>query len=216
MEKAMRRSASLLTLMCLSSLFLLPASSATEGGPALPTVQGDQSDPASPGTQTAAGRTKPVFSDGPFRAIVQPRDEESEECGIDGMRLLVLEGTRALTFLDYCSAYVLGSARAVIDRRGRRYVLLERYEGRGTRATSGFLTVYEFNGQRDGYLNERATLLKDEPTGWEATSMFHYQVETPTGGGIVIHGAWTVDGEMRGWGRPPDRSRTLLALDTQG
>lgn len=198
--------------ICLSSiLFLLASCSASEASSVRPkTEERDQPQAVNSGEQ-AQDQANARNERAQLRVLTQWLRDGTDECGDDAMKLVVLEGERVMDVRDYCSAYALGGARAVTDARDRHYILLEHFEGRGTRATSGFLTIYEF----DRFLDERARLLMSEPVGREALSVFHYRLETPPNGGIIIKGPWTVDGEMRGWGNPPSRSRTLLEIDTE-
>jgi hypothetical protein len=200
----------------LSSLLLLLAGrSASEASAVQPQVVEQSGEPGDLGRAELPvanqGRARPAHVSGPLRAVVQWISEGNERCGDDAMRLVIMAGDKEVDSRDYCSAYALGRARLITDARDRHYVLLEHGVGRGTRATSWFLTIYEF----EDILDERARLLTDEPTGWQAMSTFHYDVDTPPNGGIVIRGPWTIDGEMGDWGAPPDRNRTLLALDTE-
>ena len=133
--------------------------------------------------------------------------------GGDAMRLVVFDGDRETATHSYCSAYSFGGARLISDARGNHFVLLEHGEGRGTRATNMYLTVFELNE----ILNERARLLIEEPAGIAADSIYQYRVESPPGGGIILTGAWTLNtADLSPYeaGFASHRSRQILEIDT--
>jgi hypothetical protein len=147
-----------------------------------------------------------------IRAIARS-DRDSPACGvIDGMQLVVLEGNREVSREYYCSAYSRGRASLVTDARGEHYVLLQYSEGRGTRATTDHLRIYRLS---DNDLDERADLEVRRAVGVSADQVYNYRAEAVPGGGLVVTGAWTIEGpryeidpEM------PDRRQTIIAVDT--
>ena len=148
---------------------------------------------------------------GPLRAMVRSEEENPEDCrNHEKMRLTVLDGTREVATRTYCSAYNLGEARVVTDATGKSYVLLQYGQGHGTRATTMYLTIYEFRN----FLDERARVPIQEPVGVEADIVYEYAIATPAGGGIVLDGSWQVRGQLRPGERAPVRRGTVLGIDT--
>ena len=148
---------------------------------------------------------------GQLRVVTESSERKVRDCGNhDEMSLAVFDGSRRIFTHDYCSAYGLGTSRLVTDTRGKHYILLEHYQGRGTRASSGYLTIYGFAGD----LDERARFLIRQPVDIDADLALEYGVHTPPGGGIIVSGPWTLFGELHIVAEAPDRSRTLVALDT--
>ena len=148
---------------------------------------------------------------GQLRAVVALSDHKLRDCLFtDTLQLSVFDGSRRVLRHVYCSAYGGGSARIVTDTRGKHYILLKHSQDRGTHATSGYLTIYTL---ADG-LDVRARLLISDPVGMDARSVYAYRVNTPQGGGMIVSGTWTLDRELRDGERAPERSRTVIALDT--
>ena|SRR5579872_6409068 len=65
----------------------------------------------------------------------------------DAMRLVVSDNGKQLDRLDFCSSYGRAKAEIATDGRGRRYVLVELGEGRGTNAVTTYLVAYRLNAE---------------------------------------------------------------------
>ena len=126
------------------------------------------------------------------------------------MRLSILNQNRVIYRYNYCSEYGLGRARMVTDTRGRHYVLLEHAEGRGTRATTTYLTIYRFTDD----LDERVRIPLEVPVGVQANSSYTYRLETPAGGGLILRGPWHLTGDLVPGEQASPSGRTALEIDT--
>ncbi len=60
----------------------------------------------------------------------------------DAMLLVIVDGGKELGREDFCAAYGRAKTEVVTDGRGQRYVLVEFGQGRGTNATTTYLSVY--------------------------------------------------------------------------
>jgi hypothetical protein len=128
----------------------------------------------------------------------------------DARVLQILRNGAVLLSQNYCSSYGKGRARLVTDQRGRRFVLLEYFEGHGTHASTGYLRVYELHGN---HLKDRGRLVKSEAIGIEADLVFDISVKTPPKGGITISARPRVDGKLRpGEAAPSARALSLSVI----
>ena len=141
-----------------------------------------------------------------------------ERCPVDTMRLTIRNPQEIVYEELYCSAYQGGGARLVADSRRRHFILLEHAEGRGTRATTHYLTVFRLdqNTYRSDLstLSERARLGIVEPIGFEAFFRRDYRVETPAGGGLRVVGRSRIDGDLRPDENAPAAESFDLSIDT--
>ena len=152
---------------------------------------------------------------GRWTAITEPDLRNRANCDYpDEARTLTLrEGRGRLVQERYCSAYGGGHTRVIVDARGDPYLLRTEGEGRGTRATTTYLTVYKYSEEE---LDERGRFIIDQPVDFHADSVFDYQAYTPSGGGLVISGPWRIDGELSDPRYAPARRRTTLEIDLAG
>jgi hypothetical protein len=120
-------------------------------------------------------------------ATIQPTgDDDPHNCGFQGdsVTLVVTQDTRPPVKYDFCSAYGISHILQVIkDRAGRTYILVQYYEGHGTRATSKYLEIYSLNG---GRLNARENELLEEPATFAADWVYTYNVALPAEGGLEL------------------------------
>jgi hypothetical protein len=160
-------------------------------------------------TTAVSGLAKP--DPGPLRAIFERAPKVLPDCPTgDEKTLRILQGDLEIYSHDFCSAYGHGEARLITDVRGRHYVLLEHFEGHGTRATSVYLTIYGFeNG-----LDQRGRFLIDEPIGFEANATFDYEAEPAPAGGITVSGRWVIQGNRRSDDMPLQRDSAVIEIDT--
>lgn len=125
----------------------------------------------------------------------------------DAKVLQILRNGVVLLRQGYCSAYGQGGARLITDQGGRRFVLLEYFEGHGTRASTGYLRVYELHGKQ---LKDRGRLVKSEPIGMEADLVFDMSVKTLPKGGIIISARPRIERNLRpGEAAPSTRAVSL-------
>jgi hypothetical protein len=150
---------------------------------------------------------------GPLTVTVREEPRDPLDCGFSGdaLVLAVSHERRLVDSVSFCSAYGISRARHLTDQRGDHFILLEHGEGHGTGATSYYLTVYRLAGVS---LDERARWLSEQSAGPSGASIYSYRVETPPGGGIIITGRWTLNGQNRADDPALSRQRTVVAIDT--
>lgn len=84
---------------------------------------------------------------------------------------------------NFCSAYQRAKAKLIRDGRGRNYVFLEHGEGRGTNATTYFLSVFRV-------VDDQLRLVTKTEIGWAIDSQagfsYAYVVHPTRSGGLEL------------------------------
>ena len=200
-----------------SAVFLVAAMGWLNGcarGQASPPQEAPGNVANKPGVAGTIRATADEVRRGPLTVAVSEEAADPLDCGFTGdARVLnVRYGARPVDSVSFCSAYGVSRVRHVIDTLGDHYFLLVHGEGHGTNATSEYLTVYRLGGT---VLDERARWLIREGAGPTALSSYAYSVTTPPGGGIVVSGRWSLEGEPVTDDPWRSRRRMVVAVDTR-
>jgi len=82
---------------------------------------------------------------------------------------------------EFCSSYGKAEAHIIRDSKGDNFLILRFGQGRGTNATSEYLSVYKI----EKHLEEYARILVSEPAG-RSRCYYDYKIERPTRGGLIF------------------------------
>lgn len=100
----------------------------------------------------------------------------------DAMILVVTDDGKELVHEDFCSSYGKAAAKVASDKRGRTYVLLDYSEGRGTNATTEYLSVYR--------LTPNLPAVMRIPISWAVGMtqrfVYEYEAKPDESGGLLI------------------------------
>jgi hypothetical protein len=128
----------------------------------------------------------PVLPVSAYSTPVQACDGFAE----DELRLIVSVQGAQVVKRDFCSSYGHASARAVTDKAGQIFILLEYGEGRGTNAVTNYLELLRLHPDFLEVL--RVPLAWG--TGPTQRFAYSYSLEFPAAGGMRIH----LKGQMQG------------------
>lgn len=112
---------------------------------------------------------------------------------------------------DFCSAYQGADAKLVKDGRGRNYVFLEHGEGRGTNATTHFLSVFRIV---DDHLRLVTKTELDWPTDIHARFGYSYSVRPSARGGLELVLQGKKDGRSEDPCCIPPEQRRIIRIDS--
>lgn len=155
----------------------------------------------------------PVVAHASPEAVVKPREQPNQPlvpnqtgCDFvdDAMSLVVTDDGKELAREDFCSSFGRAAAKTVADQHGRNYVLLEYSEGRGTNATTTYLTVFRLTAD----LLEMMRIPLSWATGPTQRFAYAYDIANDQSGGLRI--------TLRGTGEagseccvPPEKVQTI-------
>lgn len=122
----------------------------------------------------------------------------------DSMTLIVNEGDKELTRQYFCSSYGKASARIIQDVRGESFVLVTYAEGRGTNATTEYLSVYHLAKNLVEYLRTPVSAAAGSQSRW----YYDPRIEPTAHGGIRLVLSLRVEGEAAGW-LPSEKTRVI-------
>jgi hypothetical protein len=96
---------------------------------------------------------------------------------------------------EFCSSYGKADAKIIKDAHGDSYLILKFAQGRGTNATSDYLSVYRI----DKNLIEYVRIPISEGAGPMSRWYYDYKIEKPKQGGLIISVSLRIEGSDAEW-----------------
>ena len=150
-----------------------------------------------------------AFSGEP-RVTITPKwldlNPETKECdGFSEDRLILRIKLNGEEITDeFCSSYGKADAQIIRDVRGDNFLILRFGQGRGTNATSEYLSVYRIAKN----LIEHVRIPISEGAGQTSRWYYDYKIEKPKHGGLIITLSLRIEGSKAEW-FPKEKKRII-------
>ena len=150
-----------------------------------------------------------AFSAEPQVTILQKWSDlnpETKECGgfSEDRLILNIKINKEEITDEFCSSYGKADAKIIKDTHGENYPTLKFGQGRGTNATSEYLSVYKINKN----LIEYARIPISEGAGPMSRWYYDYKITKPKHGGLIISLSLRLEGPDAEW-YPREQKRTI-------
>ncbi|MDA8084100.1 MAG: hypothetical protein M0024_10630 [Nitrospiraceae bacterium] len=131
---------------------------------------------------------------------------ESKECGgfSEDMLVLTIKRNGEEIVNEFCSSYGKADATIIKDNTGHDYLILKFAQGRGTNATSEFLSLYRIDNNFIEYVRIPISAAAGPMSRW----YYDYRVEKPKQGGLLILLSRRLGGSDAEW-YPKEKKRTI-------
>ena len=136
-----------------------------------------------------------AFSAEPQVTILQKWSDlnpETKECGgfSEDRLILTIKINKEEIKDEFCSSYGKADAKIIKDAHGDNFLILKFSKGRGTNATSDYISVYRI----DKYLLEYAKMPISAPAGPSSRWYYDYKVAKPKQGGLILSFSLRIEG----------------------
>jgi hypothetical protein len=131
---------------------------------------------------------------------------DTKECGgfsQDSLILKIKTKKEEITE-EICSSYGNADAKIIKDAHDDYYLILKFGQGRGTNATSEYISVYKL----DRSLIEYVRIPISEGAGTMSRWYYDYKIEKPKQGGLIISLSLRIEGSNAEW-YPKEKKRTI-------
>lgn len=135
---------------------------------------------------------------------------DAKECGgfSEDSLILTINISRKELIHEFCSSYGNADAKIIRDESGSNFLVLKFAQGRGTNATSEYLSVYKI----EKHLEEYARILVSEPAGRLSHSYYDYKIEKRKSGGLMFVLSLRIEGDPKDAEWFPNEKKRIIEI----